>query len=172
MDNITEFERYYNILDTQPLPPKLKKRGHGEGSITKVGDKWCGRITIGKSADGKQIRKRVQARTKTELMAKMRDAVANFKPEEYIPIDRSPTLHSWLLTYIKTYKGKSAPATIKRYNAIVKAVEEAKIGTKTLNNVSPLELQDFVNSFNSYEVTKKAIGFLKEAFAVAVNVEA
>lgn len=172
MDNITEFERYYNILDSQPLPPKLKKRGHGEGSISKVGDKWCGRITVGKSADGKQIRKRVQARTKAELMAKMRDAVANFKPEEYVPIDRSPTLHAWLLTYIKTYKGKSAPATIKKYTSYINAVGNSPIGTKKLNDITPLELQDFINTFATHSVTRKALGFIREAYAVAVNVEA
>jgi integrase len=172
MDNITEFERYYNILDTQPLPPKLKKRGHGEGSISKVGDKWCGRITVGKSADGKQIRKRVQARTKAELMTKMREAVANFKPEEYTPIDRSPTLHAWLLTYIKTYKGKSAPATIKKYNSYINAVGNSPIGTKKLNDITPLELQDFINTFATHSVTRKALGFIREAFATAVNVEA
>ena len=172
MDNITEFERYYNILDTQPLPPKPKKRGHGEGEIGKRGDKWVGRVTVGKSADGKQIRKRVTAKSKTELITKMREAVANFKPEEYKPIDRSPTLHSWLLTYIKTYKGKSAPATIKKYNTYVRAVESSEIGSKRLNDITPLELQEFMNTFASHSVTRKALGFIREAFAVAVNVEA
>ena len=172
MDNITEFERYYNILDTQPLPPKIPKRGHGEGSITKKGDKWFGRVTVGKSADGKQIRKRVSARTKSELMSKMRDAVANFKPEEYKPLDRSPTLHAWLLTYIKTYKGKSAPATIKKYTSYINAVGNSPIGAKKLNDITPLELQDFINTFTTHSVTRKALGFIKEAYAVAVNVEA
>lgn len=172
MDNITEFERYYNILDTVPLPPKIPKRGHGEGSISKRGDKWIGRVTVGKSADGKQIRKRVSARTKSELMAKMRDAVANFKPEEYKPLDRSPTLHAWLLTYIKTYKGKSAPATIKKYTSYINAVGNSPIGAKKLNDITPLELQDFINTFTTHSVTRKALGFIKEAYAVAVNVEA
>ena len=172
MDNITEFERYYNILDTQPLPPKIPKRGHGEGSITKKGDKWFGRVTVGKSADGKQIRKRVSAKTKSELMSKMRDAVANFKPEEYKPLDRSPTLHAWLLTYIKTYKGKSAPATIKKYTSYINAVGNSPIGAKKLNDITPLELQDFINTFTTHSVTRKALGFIKEAYAVAVNVEA
>ena len=171
-ETITEFERYYNILDTQPLPPKLKKRGHGEGEIGKRGDKWVGRVTVGKSADGKQIRKRVTAKTKTELVAKMREAVANFKPEEYAPIDRSPTLHAWLLTYIKTYKGKSAPATIKKYTSYINAVGNSPIGTKKLNDITPLELQDFINTFATHSVTRKALGFIKEAYAVAVNVEA
>lgn len=173
MDSITEFERYYNILDSQPLPPKIPKRGHGEGSITKKGDKWFGRVTVGKSADGKQIRKRVSAKTKSELMAKMRDAVANFKPEEYKPLDRSPTLSKWLLTYIRTYKGNSAPATLKRYKSLILAFDGSEMASKKLNSITPLELQEFINAnFNSYEVTKKAIGIIKEAFAVAVNVEA
>jgi integrase len=173
MDNITEFERYYNILDTQPLPLKIPKRGHGEGSISKRGDKWIGRVTVGKSADGKQIRKQVTAKTKSELMAKMRDAVANFKPEEYKPLDRSPTLSRWLQTYLLTYKSNSAPATIRRYKSLISAFDSSEMATKKLNSITPLELQEFVNvNFNSYEVTKKVIGFVKEAFAVAVNVEA
>lgn len=167
--DLLEFEKKYNILEHFPV--EHKKRGHGEGSITKIGDKWHGRFTIGKNSDGKQVRKRITAKTKSELMEKMRNAVANFKPEEYILIDRSPTLYSWLLTYIRTYKNKSAPATIKRLTSISNALNNAEIGSKTLNSVSSIELQEYINSLNSFEMTKKNIGFIREAYAMAVNNE-
>lgn len=50
----------------------MAKRGQGEGTISKLPDgTWWARVTIGKTADGKQKRKAFYVKTRKEVQEKL-----------------------------------------------------------------------------------------------------
>jgi integrase len=58
-----------SIATTKPRRPR---RGQGEDSIYKDGDRWRGAISLGYNADGKRVRKKVSGETREEVARKLR----------------------------------------------------------------------------------------------------
>lgn len=50
-----------------------KKRGQGEDSIYREGDRWRGQASLGRGPDGKRRRATVSGRTKAEVVSKLRE---------------------------------------------------------------------------------------------------
>ena len=54
---------------------RVTRRGHGEESVyfdANTG-RWCGVVSLGRTADGRRHRRKVTAKTKGEALAKLRD---------------------------------------------------------------------------------------------------
>jgi integrase len=49
-----------------------KRRGSGEDSIYKDGDRWRGAVSLGYGATGHRVRKKVSGRTRAEVVEKLR----------------------------------------------------------------------------------------------------
>jgi integrase len=49
-----------------------RRRGNGEDSVYKDGDRWRGAISLGYDTGGKRIRKKVSGRTRAETVEKLR----------------------------------------------------------------------------------------------------
>lgn len=48
------------------------RRGHGEDSVYRDGDRWRGAVSIGYDVNGNRIRKKVSGRTRSEAAEKLR----------------------------------------------------------------------------------------------------
>jgi hypothetical protein len=57
---------------TSATPARRPRRGHGEDSIYKDGDRWRGAVSLGYGANGKRLRKKVSGETRDEVARKLR----------------------------------------------------------------------------------------------------
>lgn len=122
-----------------------KKRGNGEGSIYKVGNKWKGAIIIGRSEDGKLKRKTFTGKTKEEVQRKMQPILAQIKSGDYIE-PSNIKLADWLDTWLTTYKKNVLkPTTYDSYETNIRRHLKPELGHLTLKELNVLHIQQFIN---------------------------
>jgi integrase len=49
-----------------------RRRGNGEDSVYRDGDRWRGAVSLGYDEHGNRLRKKVSGRTRTEVVEKLR----------------------------------------------------------------------------------------------------
>src|SRR5215468_2931423 len=113
-----------------------KRRGRGDDSIYWDATKSCyvGAVSLGYSPSGTRIRKRVMARTKTEVREKLKElhqqAERGVRPRRHYTVNDA--LDDWLSTGLDGL----APSTVTLYrNTIAKALREEP-GTVELTKLS------------------------------------
>ena len=149
-------------------PKRKRSRGNGEGSIRKRKDNsYEGRFTVG-FIDGKQIVRSVYAQTRKECNDKMQEAIKETREKNIVLSSKSPALGEWLLVWLNEYRKDLSAATRTRYIQLLGKLSDELAETK-LTELIPLALQQYINDFNSYEMAKRAIGFLKAALIDAMN---
>jgi integrase len=116
------------------------RRGRGEYSVYKDGDRWRGAISLGFDADGNRIRKKVSGRTKAEVMDKLRELGAQLNRGAPIPNDRLTVgdfLDRWLLTALP---GRVDDATLDDYSDTVRLHLKPAVGRKPLTKLTVSDL--------------------------------
>jgi hypothetical protein len=95
-------------------------RGKGEGSIYQRSsdDRWLGVLTLGYASNGKMIRKTVNAKTRGEVVKKLKQLQRQF--DDGIPLpDATLTvaqlLNSW---YSDVLRHQVAPSTSSNYKSV------------------------------------------------------
>lgn len=95
----------------------MRKRAHGEGTITKRSDgRWMGRITLPKYGSKKPLRKTVYGCTQKEC----RDKLESLKKQAGKRLDyhqRSESLDAYLTHWLKTIK------TIVEYELLIRTTD-------------------------------------------------
>jgi integrase len=118
-----------------------RRRGRGEDSIYWDATKSCyvGAVSLGYNPSGTRIRKRVMARTKTEVREKLKElhqqAERGVRPRRHYTVNDA--LDDWLSTALDGL----APATVTVYrNTIAKALRE-ELGTVELTKLTASAVQ-------------------------------
>ena len=111
-----------------------KKRGNGEGTIwqDKERGRWEARFTVGTTADGKPIRRKVTARTQAEARTRMRQAQSAAESGEQrarADLTVGRFLEEWTT---KLLPGSVAPSTEQQYNDVIRLYVRPKLGRKKL----------------------------------------
>jgi integrase len=109
-----------------------KRRGRGEDSIfwDEAKGRYVGAVSLGYSASGARIRKKVMGRTKTEVREKLRELHAQV--ESGVRPRRHDTVNDALDDWLENGLDGLAPATVAVYrNTIAKALRE-ELGTVEL----------------------------------------
>ena len=174
MEETEKEKQLYSYIKTLGFFPKsVKEKKHrktprpcGEGSLYKVGDKYYGRVTLGFDSDGKQIRKIVIAPTKKACIEKMQ-ALRSSGTIISTPGSKCPTLIEWLNIWLKEYRKNCSVATKQKYNSYIKNIEKQSFAKTKLNLIKPIELQQYINTLNHYEIILRQIGMFKEVFGLA-----
>jgi integrase len=118
-----------------------KRRGRGEDSIYWDATKSCyvGAVSLGYSPSGTRIRKRVMARTKTEVRDKLKEL--HQQAENGVRPRRHYTVNDALDDWLSTGLDGLAPATVTVYrNTIAKALRE-ELGTVELTKLTASAVQ-------------------------------
>ncbi len=167
INNFIERHRMYE--DWEPEAQKRKRsRANGEGSIRKRSNgTYEGRVTLGWN-DGKQIVKSIYAKTRKECNEKMQQLIKDVQEHNIALTDNTPTLKEWLLIWLNEYRSNISAGSKRRYMLYFEKIPEEVLGKK-LTDVKPLELQQYINSLNSYGPTSRAIGALNAAMQDAMN---
>ena len=66
----------------------MSRRGRGEDSIYRDGDRWRGAASVGYGSDGRRVRKKVSGATKTEVLRKLRELRVDLDAGLLVPDDR------------------------------------------------------------------------------------
>jgi integrase len=118
-----------------------QRRGRGEDSIYWDATKSCyvGAVSLGYSPSGTRIRKRMMARTKTEVREKLKEL--HQQAENGVRPRRHYTVNDALDDWLSTGLDGLAPATVTVYrNTIAKALRE-ELGTVELMKLSASAVQ-------------------------------
>jgi integrase len=119
-----------------------RKRGNGEGSITKRKDgRWMARYTV-HTAKGPK-RRHIYGRTRQEVAAKLAKAMAD--RDGGVELDPSRvTMSEYLQRWLKdSVKGNVRPITFESYERLVRVHMVPALGHVKLKALSPAHLQGF-----------------------------
>ena len=115
----------------------MTKRGNGEGTVREVRKgRWEARITVGKTDDGRIIRKKVTGRTQGEALERMREA-RNDADGGITPVRRDLSVETFLNDWLDNdLAGTVAPATEAQYRQVVRLYIVPRIGRKRLRTLT------------------------------------
>jgi hypothetical protein len=159
------------------------RRGQGDDSIYKDGDRWRGAISVGYGPDGKRVRKKVSGQTREEVAKKLRQLREQLDAGLPVPDDRLSVgdfLDRWLSVNLP---GHVAPSTLDDYADTVRLHLRPGLGRKRLTKltVSDCDLlwkakRDAGYSSNSVRimraVLRKALGQAEREGLIGRNVAA
>ena len=102
-----------------------KRRTDGEGSVyyDKARDRWVGAMVLG-YRDGKPIRKRVVAKTKSGAATRLRELRDQHRAET-LPVGKTPTVEQWMNHWLNNIAAR-------------------KVGELTLNNSYRQKTRDYI----------------------------
>ena len=116
------------------------RRGHGEDSIYREGDRWRGAISLGWGADGKQVRKKVSGETKAEVVGKLREVRKSLDVGLPAPDDRL-TVASFLERWVRdVLPGQVENSTLDDYADMVRLHLVPVLGKKVLTRLTVAEV--------------------------------
>jgi len=159
-----------------------RRRGNGEDSVYKDGDRWRGAVSLGYDASGRRVRKKVSGRTRAEAVEKLR-RLRQQVDTGIVPNDRLTVgafLDRWLSVNVP---GSVAESTEDDYNDTARLHLKPALGRKRLASLTVAELDKLWTakreagySANSIRimrtVLRRALGQAEREGVVARNVAA
>lgn len=124
-----------------------RKRGHGEGTISKRKDgRWEGKISIGHDpVTGKLKRVTFYGKTRQEVAEKLNKALHEYKTGTFIKPNKI-TVGQWLDRWLEVYaKPKVRLSTWESYETTVRCHIKPTIGNLPLKDLRPEHLQQLYN---------------------------
>lgn len=140
------------------------KKSNGEGSINRYKNGWRGTITIGRSADGKLIRKQFYGKTKIETLEKINEYKDKNK-RGLIPKNDKITLNEWFKSWLYDFKANEIKAsTMQRYDVIYRNyIEKSEIAGIKLKDLNSLTMQNYYNNLTKIGKTPMTIKIVNKA---------
>jgi integrase len=146
----------------------MGKRGHGEGSVYQTADgAWRGAITVGYTAEGKQQRRTVKAKTQRECITKLKALQARYAlgapPEKQ-------TVAQFLDTWLEqTIKPNRRPRTYRSYRDTVRLHIVPHIGARVLARLTTPQVQTMINAIAA-AVSPHTASYARKVLSRAINV--
>ena len=139
-----------------------KKRGAGEGSITKRKDgTWQAAVTIGRDKMGRQKRQYFYGKTRSEVNKKMTKAINEINNGTFIDKSINPTVEMWLRTWLWEYKRHNVKATtFEQYETVLRVHAIPKIGSIKVADLKPEHLQRMYNEMYENNISARTIKIL------------
>ena len=127
------------------------RRGWGEDSIYKDGDRWRGAISLGRTPDGRRRRIKVSGSTKVEVMAKLKGVHQALDAGMESPTSRL-TVGAYLDRWIEGVSGRVEQSTASDYADTVRLHLRPALGSKVMTKLS-------VSDLNALWASKRAAGY-------------
>ncbi|MGL5857882.1 MAG: tyrosine-type recombinase/integrase [Angustibacter sp.] len=116
------------------------RRGRGEASVYREGDRWRGALSLGYDQHGRRRRKKVTGRTKAEVLAKLREVQRQVAGGAPVPDDRITVeqfLRRWLTVSLP---GHVEDSTLDGYADTARLHLVPTLGRRPLNRLGVAEL--------------------------------
>jgi integrase len=115
------------------------RRGYGEDSVYREGDRWRGAISLGYNANGKRVRKKVSGHTRAEAVEKLRKLRRQVDGGA-VPDDRL-TVKAFLTRWLTVnLPGAVSESTEDDYNDTVRLHLIPALGPKRLSKLTVVDL--------------------------------
>lgn len=114
----------------------MTRRGRGEDSVYRDGERWRGAASFGYGPDGRRVRKKVSGATKAEVMRKLRDLRAEVDSGLRIPDDRLTVrvfLERWVTSNLS---GQVSARTLDSYADTVRLHLVPALGRRVLRQLT------------------------------------
>lgn len=123
-----------------------KSRGNNEGSIRERSKgKWEGRVTIGKTDEGKPRRVSFYGTSRQEVSGKITDALSKLQNGTFVEPNKV-TLSKWLDKWMEVYqKGSISPNFYSRRKDLIRIHIKPAIGDTPLLKLKPADVKKFYN---------------------------
>ena len=122
----------------------MTRRGRGEDSIYRDGDRWRGAASLGYGADGRRVRKKVSGVTKAQVLQKLRELHTELDAGGGVPDDRL-TVGGFLDRWVeKTLPGQMADKTYDSYADTVRLHLGPALGRTVLRRLSVAQVDEFL----------------------------
>jgi integrase len=159
-----------------------RRRGSGEDSVYRDGNRWRGAISLGQDAAGRRVRKKVSGRTRAEAVEKLRklrqQVGAGIIPDDTLTV--GAFLDRWLTVNVP---GTVAESTEDDYRDTVRLHLSPGLGSKRLTKLTVVDLdklwkakRDAGYSTNSVRlmrtILRRALGQAEREGIIARNVAA
>ena len=120
-----------------------KRRASGEGMLRRRGKRWEARIVIGHAEDGKPIFHHISGKTQKEALAKLRQALDDYRDVE-LSEDSRITLKEWLERWMEEYMSVSIrESTLKGYRTYIKNYIVPHLGDRRIDKLTTHDIQQF-----------------------------
>lgn len=132
--------------DKDEKEKKKRTRGQNEGSIRQRKDGiWEARYTIGRDSQGKQLRKSIYGKSRSEVAKKLTKALNDLNSGVYVEPSKI-TVASWLDTWLEEYKKPTVkPKTYESYEVLVRKHIKPSIGSILLKDLRAEQVQKLYN---------------------------
>lgn len=127
------------------------RRGRGEDSIYRDGDRWRGAISLGRTPDGRRRRIKVSGSTKAEVIAKLKEVHRSLDAGAESPTSRL-TVGAYLDRWIEGVPGRVEQSTAADYADTVRLHLKPGLGSKVLTKLS-------VTDVNALWAAKRKAGY-------------
>lgn len=130
-----------------------KKRGGGEGSITRRPDgRWMAQATIGRKPDGKPRRLTFYGKTRKEVADKLTAALGDRQNGTLVE-PHKVTVGQWLDIWLQNYKKtRLRPTTFASYEQQIRVHIKPEVGLIPLRDLRPDHLQWLDSGLSSTSV--------------------
>lgn len=148
------------------------RRGKGDGAVYQRSDGvWVGAVDLGWHAK-KRRRKYVYAKTRREVVAKMRPLLQEAATGRLGPT-RAPTLSEWMARFMSDVAATSVrPSTLARYEQELRLYIGPELGPLRLDKIQPQHLSSFYRhhlEVLSPSTVRRMHALLRRALNVAVR---
>lgn len=153
---------------------KARRKGKGEGSVFEQSDgTWRGFITIGYTADGKQVKKWRRGRTQREVVDKL-NKIAALSGSRLVSVPERVTVEEWLIRYAELRGVEMRPSTRQSYQHYLSKILP-ELGHLHLSKLMPFHVHTLysklIEAGLSPSVRQHIHHFFKKAMKEALRME-
>ncbi len=147
-----------------------KRRGNAEGSIYRDSDgRWRAAVNLG-FRNGKRARKKLSARTRAQVAAKLAAALRDQQLGLPVQSERQTVgqyLDGWLENVARP---NTRPKTYDAYEYMVRHRLKPALGDKVLSKLTPDDVRAFMKAMTEAGLSAKTVKHLRDTLRCALNV--
>src|SRR5215203_4055199 len=121
---------------------ELKMNGSIDKRVGKRGVRWYAKYSVTDPATGKRVHRRVSAKTRKEVEAKLRDAIKAAERGQ-VGVDDRLTVREFADRWLASKEATVKPATHRRYEDLMRIHVLPAIGAIRLSTLSQSHVQKF-----------------------------
>jgi integrase len=145
-----------------------RRRGKGEGSIFQRSDgRWAGTVSAGWLRSGRR-RVTVYARTRQEIVAKLRDLQRN-QADGLPVIDQRTTVAIFLEGWLERVAPRLRPATLLRYRGLVRGQLIPYLGRIRLASLSPADVSKMLAGLQAQGLSPRTASHARAVLRAALS---
>ncbi len=150
------------------MPRHTRKRGKGEGSISRRRDgRWHGRIDLG-YVDGKRQRKYVYGQTQSEVIRKLDQT--RFSLQQGLPLPPElQTIGRYLDEWIASTESSVRPKTFIRHKGIVDNHLKPSLGRIKLTKLTPQHIEGLMKAKTAVGLSNRSVIYIYRILHMAMK---